>query len=179
VILTAHIIGKAATLFAGRHATMTQAFGPEARGSACSAQVLIDDDPILYPYLRKAGVLITLSQEAFNKFFPELGPDGLLLYEQDLVKTGDLPAALRSFAIPATRLAEEEVGRTLFTNIVMIGFLAAVGGLLEAEDLKQSVEDSVPKGTEKLNLKAFKTGYEYGLELLGKKISAAPSETTS
>ncbi|MHC5037547.1 MAG: 2-oxoacid:acceptor oxidoreductase family protein [Planctomycetota bacterium] len=167
VILTAHIIGKAATLFQGRHATMTQAFGPEARGSACSAQVLLDDSPILYPYLRKAGILITLSQEAFNKFFPELDEDGLLLYEEDLVKTGTLPPNLRAFAIPATRLAEEKIGRSLFTNIVMIGFLAAVGGVLEPNALKKAVETSVPRGTEKLNLEAFKTGFRYGLDLLG------------
>ncbi len=168
VILTAHIIGKAATLFAGRHATMTQAFGPEARGSACTAQVLLDDDPIHYPYLRKPDILIALSQEAFKKFYPELDKKkGVLIYEENLVDPGDIPSTLTTFSIPATRLAEEKTGRTLFTNIVMIGFLAAVGNLLDREALKQAVEDSVPKGTETMNLKAFETGYQFGLDLLG------------
>ncbi|MHC4600216.1 MAG: 2-oxoacid:acceptor oxidoreductase family protein [Planctomycetota bacterium] len=166
VILTAHIIGKAATLYAGRHATMTQAFGPEARGSACSAQVLLDDKAILYPYLRDTGILITLSQEAYNKFIPELAKDGLLLYEKDLVRIGELPPDVRAYSIPATRLAEEKVGRTLFTNIVMIGFLAAVGGFLDPGALKRAVESSVPRGTEKMNQSAFETGYEYGLDIL-------------
>ena len=126
----------------------------------------MDDEAILYPYLRNMGVLITLSQEAYTKFIPELAEEGLLLYEEDLVKVGDLPPRVRAYAIPATRLAEEKVGRTLFTNIVMIGFLAAVGGFLDPEALKNAVENSVPRGTEKMNQKAFETGYEHGLNLL-------------
>lgn len=166
VILTAHIIGKAATLFAGRHATMTQAFGPEARGSACSAQVVLDDTPVLYPYVRRTDILIAMSQEAYTKFIPELKEEGMLIYESDLVKTGKVSGKVRVFPIPATRIAEEKMGRTLFTNIVMIGFLSAVGGLFGQKAFRDAVEDSVPKGTETMNLKAFDTGYDFGQEAL-------------
>lgn len=172
VILTAYIIGKAATLFAKRYATMTQAFGPEARGSACSAQVLVDDQPVRYPYLTKTNVLIALSQEAYTKFAPELQPGGLLIYEEDLVKIGTLPEGARSFAIPATRLAEEKIGKSLFTNIVVIGFFAAVTDMLEPQALRDAVEASVPKGTEAMNLKAYDAGYEYGTELVKGKDGA-------
>lgn len=169
VILTAHIIGKAATLFAGRHATMTQAFGPEARGSACSAQVVLDDTPVLYPYVRKTDILVAMSQEAFTKFFPELSEDGLLIYESDLVKTGKIPEKVRRFSIPATRLAEQNLGRTLFTNIVMIGFFGSVSSLFDQKALRDAVQDSVPKGTETMNLKAFDTGWAFGVEAMGRK----------
>ena len=166
VILTAYIIGKAVTLFANRYATMTQAFGPEARGSACSAQVLVDDRPLRYPYLTKTNILIALSQEAYTKFVPELAPGGLLIYEEDLVQAGQPPQGARVFAIPATRIAEEKIGKSLFTNIVVIGFFGAVSGTVEPAALRSAVEASVPKGTEALNLKAFDAGYEFGMELV-------------
>ena len=51
VILAGIVIGKAAAIHDGRFATLTQSFGPEARGSSCSAQLIVSDEPNLYPYL--------------------------------------------------------------------------------------------------------------------------------
>jgi 2-oxoglutarate ferredoxin oxidoreductase subunit gamma len=161
VIMAAHIIGKAASIFGDQNATMTQAFGPEARGSACSAQVVLNTDPILYPYVRRTDILVSMSQEAYEKFYPELGDQGVLLYEKDLVQPAELAGEQRAYGIPATRIAEE-LGRTIVTNIIMVGFFAAMAGAIDPKALRKSVEDSVPPGTEKLNLKAFDRGFEYG-----------------
>ena len=68
VILCGYILGRAAALHGGKHATLTQSFGPDARGSACSAQLIVSDDPVLYPYIKQAQVLVCLSQEAYEKF---------------------------------------------------------------------------------------------------------------
>ncbi len=161
VILTGMVVGKAASIFDGKHVTLTQSFGPEARGSACSVQLIVSSDPILYPYLTGEDVLVVMSQEAYTRFAPELKPGGLLLYEQELVEIGELGAGIKSVGIPATRLAEE-LGRRLVLNMVMVGFVAALTGLASAEAVRQAVETSVPKGTEKLNLAAFEKGLEYG-----------------
>ena len=83
VILSAIIIGKAASIVEGEYATMTQNFGPEARGGACSAQLILADEPVLYPYLTRPDMMVIMSQEAYNKFVPELKPDGVLIIEQD------------------------------------------------------------------------------------------------
>jgi len=85
VILNASILGKAASIFEGKHATLIQAFGPEARGSACSAQVTISTEDIGYPYVKHPDVLVLMSQDAYNQFAPTLKPGGLLLYEEELV----------------------------------------------------------------------------------------------
>ncbi len=164
VILCGTIIGKAAALYDQRHATMIQAFGPEARGSACSAQVTVDDQPVTYPYVRQPDVLITMSPDAYGLFVPQLKPGGLLLYESDLV-TPDarLPAGARALGIPATRFAEE-IGRRLILNIVMTGFFTGATGLLSHASVKQAVLGSVPRGTEEMNLRAFQRGYDYGNE---------------
>ena len=162
VILSAMVIGKAASIFEGGFATMTQSFGPEARGGACSAQVILSDSPVLYPYVTHPDILVVMSQEAYSKFSPELKKSGTLVIERDLVKIGDIPAGTRVFSCPATRLAEE-LGKKMVLNIVMVGFFAAVGKLLKPESLRKAVSDSVPPAFKELNEKAFDKGYEYGL----------------
>ena len=76
VILAATIIGKAASIYENGFATMTQNFGPEARGGACSAQVMLSDEPVLYPYVTQPDILVVMSQEAFTRFAPELKEGG-------------------------------------------------------------------------------------------------------
>ena len=165
VILSAIVIGKAASVFQGGFATMTQSFGPEARGGACSAQVILSDVPILYPYVPRPDILVVMSQEAYSKFVPELKDDGILIVEQDLVRLSEIKPATRVFSVPATRLAEE-LGKRMVLNIVMVGFFAAVTGLVAPQALRKAVADSVPPSFQELNLKAFDKGFEYGIENL-------------
>lgn len=162
VILAAMTIGKAASIFEDGYATLTQSFGPEARGSACSAQVVLSKEPVLYPYITAPNILIAMSQDAYTKFAPELRPGGILLVEEDLVRLSHLPDGVKACGIPATRLAEE-IGRRLFLNVVMVGFFGATTKLIDKEALRRAVADSVPPGTEEVNLKAFDRGYDYGM----------------
>lgn len=176
VILAAMIVGRGAAIYDGKHATLTQAFGPEARGSACSAQVIVSDEPIEYPYVTQPGILTVLSQEACNRFAPQLAAGGTLIYEADLVKPDPkLPKTIKQFSIPATRVAEK-LKRPMVVNIVMVGFFAAVTKVVDTAAMRKSVEASVPPGTEALNLKAFDLGYTYGQEILAGK---TPSVFTS
>ena len=166
VILCGSLIGKAASIYAGKHATLIQAFGPEARGSACSAQVSVADEAIGYPYVKNPDVLIVMSPDAYTQFAPQLKPDGLVLYEEELVDpAGKLPSTVRAMAIPATRFAEE-LGRRLVLNIVMTGFFAGVTGVVSFDAVEKAVKSSVPKGTEDLNLRAFRKGYEFGRDMV-------------
>ena len=161
VILSAIVIGKAGCIYENGYSTMTQAFGPEARGGACSAQVILSNEPILYPYVTRPDILVTMSQEAYTLFAPQLKEDGILIIEQDLVRIDKLPAGVRVFSLPATRLAEE-LGKRMVMNIVMVGFFGAVTNLPSPDALRQAIADSVPPAFRELNLKAFDKGYEYG-----------------
>lgn len=161
VILSGYIIGRAATIYDDKHSTMIQAFGPEARGSACSVQLIVSDDAIDYPYLTHPELLVVMSQEAYSKFSPELAPGGTLITESELVSAHNLRKDVRHLSIPATRIAEE-LGKRMVLNIVMMGFLTAVSGVVTPDAMRKAVLASVPKGTEDLNLKAFEKGYEYG-----------------
>lgn len=166
VILAGMVIGRAATIHDNKYVTLTQSFGPEARGSACSVQLIVSPEPVLFPYITRPDILVAMSQEAYTRFSPEVKPNGLLLYEEDLIKLGEQHSPdVRTFGIPATRLAEE-LGRKLVLNMVMVGFATTVTGITTPEAVRQAVEESVPKGTEKLNLAAFEKGLEHGLNLL-------------
>lgn len=171
VILAGMVLGRAAAIHDGKFVTLTQSFGPEARGSACSVQLIFSPEPVLYPYLTHEDVLVVMSQEAFSRFAPELKPGGLLLYEEDLIKLGKLPTGVNAFGVPATRLAEE-LGRKLVLNMVMVGFITALTDLATPEAVRKSIAKSVPPGTEKLNLAAFEKGLEFGREKLAAREAA-------
>ena len=161
VILSAIVLGKAASIYDNGFATMTQNFGPEARGGACSAQLVLCDSPVLYPYVTQPDIMVVMSQEAYNRFAHELKPGGILIIEEDLVRVADLKGDPKVYAIPATRFAEE-LGKRMVLNSVMVGFFTAVTKLLSADAVRKAVGDSVPASFRELNLKAFEKGYEYG-----------------
>jgi 2-oxoglutarate ferredoxin oxidoreductase subunit gamma len=168
VIRCGYIIGRIAALYDDKHATMTQSFGPEARGSACSAQILVDADPIRYPYLTQPDTVVAMSQEAYDKFGGDLVEGGLLLIDEDLVKPTPSDRERRMHAIPSTRMAEQ-LGNRIAGNIVMLGFFTAVAGIISVDAARKALPSSVPERFIDLNLAAFEKGYEYGVELLGGK----------
>jgi len=161
------ILGKAVSLFDNRYGTMTQSFGPEARGSACSSQVVVSDTRVLYPYITKPEILVCISQDAYDKYEPELRKDGILLIDTDLVKPKAVRDKIKLYGIPSTRLAEE-LGNRIFTNLVMLGFFTAITKTVTPEAMKKALPGLVPKRFLEINIRAFDNGYNYGLDLLSK-----------
>ncbi len=159
VVLAGHIIGRACAIHAGQQATMIQSFGPEARGSACSATLVVSDREVLYPYIQRPDIFVVMSAEGYEKYGRELKEDGILVFEQDLVHPNPVEGQ-QQFGVPSTRIAES-LGRTIVQNIVMVGFFSGVTGLVPDEAMRDAVKGSVPAGTEDLNLKAFELGLEY------------------
>lgn len=166
IIRCALITGKALSLYDGKFATMTQSFGPEARGSACAAQLVVADEKVLYPYITAPTVLMALSQEAYEKYHGEVVAGGTIITDADLVTTrADHPGRML-YKVPATRFAEE-LGNRMFTNLVALGFFAAVTGIVSAAAMKQALPGLVPDRFLKINIKAFEQGYAHGLEVIG------------
>ncbi len=156
VILAGFIIGQAATVHDHRQAILTQDYGPEARGGACRADVIISDTPIAYPYIASPGILVALSQDAYNKYLPTTNKNTLIIFDEDLVKAGS-PDVRKIMPMPARRIAEQ-LGRLAVANVVMLGFLSAATQIITPEAIKQSVRDAVPPRTVKLNMNAFEEG---------------------
>jgi 2-oxoglutarate ferredoxin oxidoreductase subunit gamma len=163
IVLAGQILGQAVSLYEkGKFATFTQSYGPEARGGSCCAEVVISDGSVGYPYVISPQVLVIMSQEAYNKYATNLGPETLVIIDPDLVKP-NTSQNLKILSIPATNLARE-MGRVVVANIIMLGFLAAVSNVVSSEALKKSILVTVPEGTGEFNIKAFTLGYEYGLK---------------
>jgi 2-oxoglutarate ferredoxin oxidoreductase subunit gamma len=177
VVLSGYVIGRACAIHAGQHATMIQSFGPEARGSACSATLVVSDTPVLYPYIQRPDIFVVMSGEGYEKYADELKDGGCLIYERDLVhpvgKEGQ-PA----FGVPSTRIAES-LGRVLVQNIVMLGFFTAVTQIAAREEMRAAVKASVPAGTEELNIKAFDAGCAYFDQEYGQQKPSAVSHQPS
>jgi 2-oxoglutarate ferredoxin oxidoreductase subunit gamma len=178
VIRCGYIIGRIAALFDDKHATLTQSFGPEARGSACSAQILVDTDPIRYPYVNRPDTVVTMSQEAYDKFGNDIVEGGLLLIDEDLVKPGPVDGNVRMYSIPSTRIAEQ-LGNRIAGNIVMLGFFTAVAGIISVDAARKALPSSVPERFIDLNLEAFEKGYEYGVEMMGGRTPEVPKSFAS
>jgi len=152
------IVGRAASIYDDRFATMNQSFGPEARGGACSSQLVVSDNKILYPYVTRTDFLVAMSQEGYDIFEPEVKDDGVLIIDEDLVKPD---TKKRTLSIPATRFAEQ-LGNRIFANVVMLGFVTATTGVVSVEAMKKTIPESVPERFIDRNLEAFDKGYKFG-----------------
>jgi 2-oxoglutarate ferredoxin oxidoreductase subunit gamma len=141
VIRFGYLLGKAAAIYDGKQATMTQSFGPEARGSACSSQVVISDERVLYPYITVPHIVVAMSQEGFVKHADNIRERGTLVLDEDLVKPEQTKKGVKVFSIPSTRFAEE-MGAKIAANIVMYGFFTAVTDLVRPESARKSIQSS-------------------------------------
>ena len=159
IILSAVIIGRAAVMYDNKFAVQTQVYGPEARGGASMSQVVIDDEQILYPKVSVPGIYVIMSQEGFEKYGASAHDSAVMLVDSTLVHSRP---ACRCIEIPATQQAKQTLKKDIVANIVMLGALVAATHVVSEEALRKAILDSVPKGTEELNLKAMQLGLELG-----------------
>lgn len=161
IILSAVILGRAAALYDNKYAVQTQVYGPEARGGASMSAVIIDDEPILFPKVRIPDIYIIMSQQGFEKYGKNPGDNSIMLLDTGLVH--DRPSC-RWVGIPATLSAKQDLGREIVANIIMLGALTTATTVISGNALEKAILDSVPKGTEDLNIRAMKRGQELGME---------------
>lgn len=173
IILAGYILGKAAAIYENKFATLTQSYGPESRGSACSAQVIIADTPILYPNIVTPDYAILMSQEAYHRFAGEVPEPGIILIDSDLINPDRPDSKVRHLSIPATAIAQN-LGRKIVANIVMLGFFAQHANCISYDALLKAILATVPKEYAELNTNALKHGFTYKA---GKQVGLATAVT--
>ena len=164
IILAATLLADAAVA-SGREVIGTQSYGPEARGGASKAEVIIADDEIDFPEVTAPVITVCLSQEAFDAYAPLTVPGGLVVYDDRLVTAQPLVAAqplegLRLVGLPFTHLAETELGKAIAANIVMLGALQQLTGVVRADALEDAVRRRLPAKIVELNIRALKLGHD-------------------
>jgi 2-oxoglutarate ferredoxin oxidoreductase subunit gamma len=157
IVLAAVILGRAAVMYDNKYAVQTQVYGPEARGGASMSAVIIDDEPILFPKVTNPNIFVIMSQEGYEKYGVQAGTQAVMLVDSSLVHSRP---SCRYIEVPATQEARETLGRDIVANIVMLGALVAATDVVSREAIEKAILDSVPKGTESLNLRAMKKGFE-------------------
>jgi len=168
MILAGIILAEAAAVYDGKNVTQTQDYGPEARGGASKAEVIISEDDIDYPNVIGADVLLAMSQEACDKYYASLKKGGLLIVDED--KVGRVPTT-RAIKAPITRLAVEATGKTITANVVALGLLVGLTGVVTREAIEKAVTARAPQGTEAMNRAALAAGFA-AAEQVSKSVSA-------
>jgi 2-oxoglutarate ferredoxin oxidoreductase subunit gamma len=165
LVLAGRILAEAAAIYDGKNATQSQSYGPEARGGASRSEVIISDEDIDYPKATSLDLLLALTQESCNKYAKDLKDSGILLVDSGAVTR--LPAGkYQIYKVPITEIARSQLGKPVVANIVALGIIARLSNIVSVEALESAVLARVPKGTEDLNLKAFRTGMEVATKLV-------------
>ncbi len=162
IVTMAMVLGETLSLIDKKFVVQTQSYGPEARGGASKSEIVISDDEIDYPKVQTPDVFIVLSRAAYLEYVDGLKDDGVLIIDEDLVEIeGDLPDGITIYRVPATRIADEQVGNKQATNVVMLGVFCSITGKVSVEGLKQRIEERWPRFKES-NLKALELGLKAG-----------------
>jgi 2-oxoglutarate ferredoxin oxidoreductase subunit gamma len=165
LILAGIILAEAAAIGAGKNVSQTQSYGPEARGGASKAEVIIADGEIDYPKVIQADLLLAMSQEACDKYGREVKPEGWLIVDSDQVKRA--PPHPRVVRVPITRIAEEQIRRKITANIVGLGVIVGLTGIVPQAAIAQAVENRAPPGTKEVNRQALEAGLAIANRLEG------------
>jgi 2-oxoglutarate ferredoxin oxidoreductase subunit gamma len=159
LVLAGKVLAEAAAIYDDMNATQSQSYGPEARGGASRSEVIISDEDIDYPKAVNIDLLLALTQESVNRYHKDLKEGGLLLVDEEAAK--ELPEGdFRVFKLPIIGIARDQVGKALVANIVALGIITELADVVSHEAVEAAILARVPKGTEDLNLRAFKAGVE-------------------
>lgn len=159
LVLAGLILAEAAAIYDGINATQTQAYGPESRGGASKSEVIISDEEIDYPKATQIDLLLALTQEACNKYWPDLKDSGALVVDSSRVT--ELPkGGFKIYHLPIIETAKDQIGKAVVANIVSLGVITAISGVVSREAVEKAVGARVPKGTEELNWRALEAGFK-------------------
>jgi 2-oxoglutarate ferredoxin oxidoreductase subunit gamma len=162
IVLAGKILGEAA-INSGHKAVQTQSYGPESRGGAARSEIVISDGKIDYPRVVDADILVVLSQPGYDKYSHDVKKNTKIIVDSDLVEG----ARKNAQPVPFTKTADT-LGRKIVANIVMLGYITAIIDMIPKKKMVDTIKENIPKGTEKINLKAFEKGYALGKKQKGR-----------
>lgn len=160
MILAGIILAEAIGIYDGKNVAQTQSYGPEARGGASRSDVIISDEEIDYPKAEQLDLLLALTQEAYKSYYKYLKPNGLLIYDSDVISLSETAHPFQTAGYPILAVAREYIGKEIVANIVALGIIAEKTRIVSKEAVERAVLGRVPKGTEVLNRRALEAGYQ-------------------
>lgn len=162
MILGSVIMSEAIGIMDERNVVQTQSYGPEARGGASKADVVISPNEIYYPKAMQLDLLLAMTQESMDKYYQDLKPGGTLVIDNVLVT--EVPTE-DYYGLPFSRLAKEQAGHIMVANVIALAAIAEITGLVTREALEKAVLARAPRGTEDKNRKAIEIGFAEAAKL--------------
>ena len=166
LLLSGLILGEAAAIYDKKYSVQTVHYAPLARGAPSRAEVIISDDPIYFPEVEEADVLLAMSQDAFDDFKSQVKPGGIILVDTDNVTRVDRPGV---YQYPISKIATVGSGRSITGSIVGLGLISRISEVISENALRNAVKSRAPRGTVKVNMAALEAGLEAGLEAVNNK----------
>ncbi len=164
LVLAGVILAEAVGIHGGKYVAYTQSYGPESRGGGCRSDLVVSDQPIDYPICSRLDLLLCLTQKACDKYWPGLKEGALLIV--DSTRVTQLPCGpFQVVSVPILRSAKLKLGKEVVANMVCLGVIAKLSGLVTLEGLQQALLARVPKGTEGINQRALEAGYNLAGEV--------------
>lgn len=157
-LILAGIILAEAAITEGLNAIQTQSYGPEARGGASKAEVIISNEEIDFPKVDQADIILTLTQAAADTYLKTVKATGTAIVDTS-VSIPEGFSAQRVLHVPIIETAATVLGKSIVSNIVALGYITEYTGLVSRENVEKAVLSRVPKGTEDLNRRALSEGY--------------------
>ena len=158
-LILAGIILAEAAIKDGLNALQSQSYGPEARGGASKAEVIISDDEINFPKVRKPDIILALTQKALDTYALDLNENSILVVDDSLHISDNIGVG-KVYKLPIINTATNKIGKTMVANIVALGVIGEILQVVEIETLKEAILQRVPEGTEKLNMTALEEGVQ-------------------
>lgn len=162
MMLAAMLLSEAIGADPRLNVVQTKSYGPEARGGASKADIVVSPNEIYYPKPIRLDLLLAMTQESLDKYYPDLREQGTLIIDETLVTN---PPESLYFGLPLTQLARDEVQNVMVANVISLGAIAAITGIVPREALVQAVLARAPKGTEENNKRALEIGFREGANL--------------
>ena len=159
LILAGIILAEAAAIYDEKNAIQTQSYGPEARGGACKSEVIISEDEIDYPKATQIDLLLALTQEACDKYSGEVKKGGMLVVDSFAVERAP-EDGVQVFRLPIIETARDKIGKLIVANIVALGAIVGLSGIVTRDAMEKALRARVPRGTEELNIRALAAGFE-------------------
>lgn len=156
-LILAGIILAEAALFDGKNVVQSQSYGPEARGGASRAEIIISSETINYPKVDKSDIMLALTQDAYDKYISSLKAGGILVLDSS-VKQTQSDSDVTVYELPILDTAVEKVGKPMVANIIALGSIYELTKIVSKDSLIKAVCGRVPRGTEELNEKALEEG---------------------
>ncbi len=161
IILMGVILAHMMESFPDLQVTQAQSYGPVSRGGACRTDVVISDREIHFPKSARPDLMVFMSEESVKRYIQEGNPEKtLVVYDSTLIRAIPDPYK-KTFPVPATRVAEEELKNRIVANMFMLGAIIELVTPGAFPVLQQVVRKSVPAKSEAVNVQALEAGYEF------------------